>query len=159
MDRFVSEPLELPVLEEDEVEAFYRADLVFYGVDHSGPSFEAHVFLDQPEADEQTPRDLEHGYAGSFTVFGHDGCYGDVGHCDVRQGPPKDPFDIRPPHPLTPLTKTVIATEAVEQVSEPTFTVTVVPLVPGEERLERADVLVLDNVRLVTYSDYGLVAE
>jgi hypothetical protein len=159
MDRFVSSPLELEELEEDEVESFYRADLVFYGVDHSGPSFEAHIFLNQPDADENTPRDEEHGYAGSFTIFGHAGCFGDVGHCDVSQGPPKDPFDIRLPHPLTPQTKTVIATEAIQRLGGQAFTVTVVPLAATEEGLERQDVLQLDHVRLVTYSDYGLTAD
>jgi hypothetical protein len=66
---------------------------------------------------------------------------------------------VRPPHPLTPLTKTVIATEAVQRVSDPTFTVTVVPVVADEDGPTRADVLVLDHVRLVTYSDYGLEAD
>jgi len=150
MDHFVSEPIETPLREEGELD-FSRADLVFYGVDHSGPSFQAHVFLDRPNADENTPRELDEGYAGSFTIFGHDRCFGDVGHCDVSAGPPKDPFDIRPPHPLTPLTKTVIATEAVARLTGETFTVTLVPVVPGEEGFERADVLRLDHVRLLTY--------
>jgi hypothetical protein len=71
----------------------------------------------------------------------------------VREGPPKDPFDLRPPHPLTPLTKTVIATEAISRVSGDSFTVTVVPIVPSEEGLVRADVLRFDHLRVVTYLD------
>ena len=35
MTTITSEPLELPELE--DVEELSRADLVFYGVDHSGP--------------------------------------------------------------------------------------------------------------------------
>lgn len=54
----------------------------------------------------ETGRELAAGYVGSFSVFGHGGCYGDVGHCEVV--PRDDPFDVRPPHPLTPWTKTVI---------------------------------------------------
>lgn len=150
MDKFVSEPLEMPLREEGEVE-LSRADLVFYGIDHSGPSFQAHIFIDRPDADEQTARELEQGYVGSFTIFGHDGCFGDVGHCDVSKGPPKDPFDIRPPHPLTPLTKTVIATEAIKRVTDETFTLTVIPVVPTADGPERADVLQLEHVRLITY--------
>jgi hypothetical protein len=152
MDRFVSDPLELAPRDEDEVE-IARADLVFYEVDHSGPSFQAHVFIDRPDADERTPLELDEGYAGSFTIFGHDGCYGDVGHCDVREGPPKDLFDVRPPHPLTPLTKTVIATEAIKRVSGESFTVTVIPIVPDADVPERADVLRFDHIRVVTYLD------
>jgi hypothetical protein len=66
---YVSAPLPLPVqLEETD---FERADLVFYGVEHSGPSYEGRVFLDAPDADGNTPLDSASGYAGSFYVFGH----------------------------------------------------------------------------------------
>ena len=41
-------PLELPELE--DVDDLSRADLVFYGVDHSGPSYEARVFINNPAA-------------------------------------------------------------------------------------------------------------
>ena len=64
MRRFRSQPLDLAVDRED----ITRADLVFYGVDHSGPSYEARIFLDNPRASADTRRDIEKGYAGSFTV-------------------------------------------------------------------------------------------
>ena len=48
-----------------------RADLVFSGVDLAGPSFEARVFLNNPRAHEGTPKNPEHGYAGSFHVYGY----------------------------------------------------------------------------------------
>ena len=60
-----------------------RADLVFSGVDHSQTSYEVRVFLNNPTADASTPRTAEHGYAGRFVVFGHGGCFGDEGHCEV----------------------------------------------------------------------------
>ena len=107
MQRYVSESIDNPAAGDHP---FERADLVFYGVDHSGPSFEARVFLNDRGADASTDRD-DPSFAGSFTVFGHGGCAGDVGHCDVPTGP-RDPFDRRPPHALTPQTKTVIVTEA-----------------------------------------------
>src|SRR3712207_3767146 len=97
---------DLPVT---DPEAFTRADLVFYGVDHSGPSYEVRVFLNNAEATWQTPRTDEHGYGGRFTVFGHGGCYGDEGHCEVTDVG-SDPFDLRPPHPLLPHTKIVTVT-------------------------------------------------
>ena len=48
MQRYVSESIDNPAAGDHP---FDRADLVFYGVDHSGPSFEARVFLNQPDAD------------------------------------------------------------------------------------------------------------
>ena len=150
MRRWTSPPLDVP--ERAAGEPFTRADLVFYGVDHSGPSFEALVFLNNAQADVETPRAPENGYAGSFTIFGHGGCYGDAGHCDVVQRP-ADPFDVRPPHSLEPWTVTVIATEALGLVTTPELTVTIVPVVAGETDARGSDVLRLSHVRLATYLD------
>jgi hypothetical protein len=153
MSTITSDPLELPDLE--DVEELGRADLVFYGVDHSGPSYEARVFVNNPTADGTTERVLEHGYAGSFSVFGHNGCFGDEGHClpDQRE---RDEFDLRAPHPLRPLTMTVIATEAIRRafvepaVSE--LTVTVVVVVPDDGFPKAGGAPApFDYVRLLTY--------
>ncbi len=130
---------------------FQRADLVFYGVDHSGPSYEARVYLNNPDADLRTPRDAASHYAGSFTVFGHAGCAGDAGHCEVPTGP-RDPFDRRPPHPLTPQTKTVIVTDALRLLDDEQLQVTVVPVRPGREGAEVVDTLAFDRFSLLTYS-------
>jgi hypothetical protein len=146
---FKSKPIDNPARSGEP--EFERADLVFYGVDHSGPSFEARIFLNNPEADLSTPRDDVSRYAGSFTVFGHAGCAGDVGHCDVPTGP-RDPFDRRPPHALTPQTKTVIVTDALRKVSDDQLTITVVPVRPGPEGAEIVDSLVFDSFRLLTYA-------
>jgi hypothetical protein len=48
-----------------------RAEVVFAGVDQAGPSFEARVFLNNPDADESTAQTPETGYAGSFHVYGY----------------------------------------------------------------------------------------
>ncbi|MGF1470180.1 MAG: hypothetical protein ACFB50_00375 [Rubrobacteraceae bacterium] len=113
-----------------DISAFTRADLVFTGVDHSAMSYEVRVFLNNPEADENTLRSLEQGYGGRFVIFGHGGCYGDVGHCDIpteRRGP----HDLRLPHPLTPQTKIITVTEALNYVLwEGTGELTSVTLVP-----------------------------
>src|SRR5215469_18924189 len=79
---------------------FYRADIQFHGVDHSGATFEGRVFLNNPKATEKTEKTRANGYAGSFYVLGHGGCFGDVGHCDVPKT--RRPHDHRRPHPLTP---------------------------------------------------------
>ena len=140
VSRFVSAPLELP----DPEVAFSRADLVFYGIDHSGSSFEGQLSL----GDES---------AGSFFIFGHGGCFGDVGHCDVPSGP-QPAHDLRLAHPLTPDTKTVVITEALKRVRAKgggTFTVTVVAQVydPGPLPLGRdlKEPLLFDRLTLLTY--------
>ena len=127
-----------------------RADIVFYDVDHSGNSFVAHIYLDNPDADHRTEFAAANGYAGSFTIFGHGGCFGDEGHCDLdNEG--RSVFDRRPPHPLTGQTITVTVTDALKQVSGRSVTVTVVPVAVG--RRAPTDVLHTSRVRLLTYRD------
>ena len=77
---------------------FERADIVFEGVEQAGGSFEARVFLNNPEADASTPKTPEHGYAGSFHVYGY-------GRYPGEPGPPGSP--------TAPMTRYVTATDAV----------------------------------------------
>lgn len=153
MDRYVSDtPLPLP----PSVVAgqFDAAELIFYDVDHSGASFEALVFLNSPDADIGAPLDDSTGFAGSFYIFGHGGCVGEAGHCDVP-AKAKDPFDDRPLHALTPQTKVVDITEALQRTdrSGGSLHITVLPVVASAEKAQRADVLSFSAVRLVTYSE------
>ena len=152
---YQSEPLPLPTPEgEGELT---RADLKFFGIDHSGPSYQARVFLNNPDANADTPREDEAGYVGSFHIFGHGGCFGDAGHCNVPSEPAQ-PFDLRLPHPLTPAAKTVIITDAFRRLREAgtrEITVTVVPIVyetglPSGRAMQEP-VLKFDSVSLVTY--------
>ena len=129
-----------------------RADLEFIGVDHSGASFEARVFLNKPDADENTATTEANGYAGSFSIFGHGGCFGDVGHCDITHV--QDEFDPRPSHPLEPIKKVVIATDAIKRAAEQSaeISITVVPvLLSWTEQTNLDDVLHFDHINLVTY--------
>ena len=146
--RYTSEPLELPEVEAGEVSG---ADLVFYGVDHSGRSYVADVFVGPEAVESSAPATPEAGHAGSFAIFGHGGCFGGEGHCDVDERP-ADPFDIRAQHPLEGVTITVDVSEAVARLDGPTFVVTVIPVVPGSEELEEPegerDLLRIQNVRL-----------
>jgi tyrosinase len=131
---------------------FSRADIEFLNVDHSGSSYEGRVYLNNPEADETTERSAASGYAGSYFIFGHGGCLGDEGHCEVR---PRDAYDPRPGHPLSGARKVVIATEAVRRAaaSGDQLTVTVVPVIRsiGPRSGWDDDVLALEAVRIVTY--------
>lgn len=152
-ERFVSEPLELPDAAETD---FVRAELQFHGVDHSGLSYEARVFINQPDAGPETPLEAEGGYAGSFHIFGHGGCYGDVGHCDVALA--RAPTDLRLPHPLTPHAKIVIITDALARARAAGDTELVVTLVadlmdPEGLPLGRGpgEPLRFDSISLVTY--------
>jgi hypothetical protein len=151
MARYVTKkPLDLPpsnVSAEDR-----RADLIFYGVDHLGPSYIGRVFLGNEDADEKTPLDPALGYAGHFTVFGHNGCAGDEGHCDVPDTPP-DAFSRALPHPLTPLTLTVEISEALKRVKGRRVSVTVVPVEPAGRGPKLSEALHFESVRLVTYEN------
>src|SRR6266480_3079079 len=54
---------------------YVRADLEFIGVDHSGASYEGRVYLNNANADANTQPTEMNGYAGSFYIFGHGGCF------------------------------------------------------------------------------------
>jgi hypothetical protein len=132
--------------------AFYRADIEFHGVEHAEASYEARVYLNNLDADEKTDTTLAQGYAGAFHVFGHGGCFGDVGHCDIRD--PRRPYDPRPSHPLTPAVKVVIASDAIRKAlaAGDEVTVTVVPIVTGAtEQCDLENVLKFERLRIVTY--------
>jgi len=150
MERFDPDPLPLsPAIAAGE---FSAAQLVFYEVDHSGPSFEALVFLNAEKPGVETPLDREAGFAGSFVIFGHGGCVGDEGHCDVPEKS-KEPFDDRPLHALTPQTKTVDISERLRQVyaDGDGLRVSVLAIVPGDEMPELRDVLFFSAMRLLAF--------
>jgi tyrosinase len=145
VEHFTSKPVELPPAEH----AFKRADLIFYGLDHSGASFEGQVFLD-PRG---VGRDADSGhraYVGSFYVFGHGECVGDVGHCDIPAE--RDPFDLRPPHQLEPAVRILTVTDAVRQLNERTAEAAKVTVIARTTAKRSANVLAFEKVRLVTYA-------
>jgi tyrosinase len=151
MSNFVSNRIPRPNVND----AYSRADLVFYGVDHSGLSFEARIFLNNPKADTNTPKEPKHGHAGSFYIFGHGGCFGELGHCDVPTGSGLY-YDHRLTHQLQPQIKSVDITEALNVLPpSANFTVTVVPVLSDYGRLpveiKSEGPLKFDAVRLVTY--------
>ncbi|HEY1277280.1 MAG TPA: hypothetical protein VGF25_20400 [Thermoleophilaceae bacterium] len=120
-----------------------RAELVFTGVEQAGPSFEGRVFLNNPGADESTPRSPEQGYAGSFHVFGY-GTPEPPAVAEARAGGAR---------PAAPIEKRVRADEAavgaaLEGSDELLVTVVPVPADPGgpvpERPAERVE-LVLDR--------------
>ena len=138
---------------------FSRADLEFRGVDHSGPTLEARVYLNNTAADVTSGRAEGAGYAGSFYVFGHGGCFGELGHCDIPAGP-RGTYDYRLPHQLTPQFKTIVITDALQRLmrtsNDETFTVTVVAVVyenPISTVSNAANPLKFESVSLITRED------
>jgi hypothetical protein len=130
--------VDLPFPAEEGLTPFTRADVVITGVDHSGSSYEVRLFLNNQAATAETPRTAEQGYAGRFTVFGHGGCYGDEGHCEVP-APSADPTDLRSAQPLTPLDPYVNITGALRRVLADGGALQTVTLVPVSITPRRAD--------------------
>ena len=145
VERFTSDPIELP----PAGRAFDRADLMFYGLAHSGPSYEGQVFLDArgvgADADES-----HRAYVGSFFIFGHGRCFGDAGHCDIPTE--RDPFDLRPPHQLEPAVRILTVTGAVRALLDRGIDAAKITVNARTADRQTADVLAFDTVRLATYA-------
>jgi hypothetical protein len=145
VDRFTSAALELPSAEH----AFERADLIFYGLDHSGLSYEAQVFMAARGVGGAPDRE-HRAYVGSFFIFGHGGCFGDVGHCDVPAD--RDPFDLRPAHQLEPAVRIVTVTEPLQAMLRQKLEKVKVTVVAHTEGRSSNDVLSFRTIRLATYA-------
>ena len=66
-----------------------RAELVVNGIEHGDTSYEVRVFFNTPDADGDTPRTSEAGYAGHISVSGHGHHTGD----DPNR--PRLPIDVK----------------------------------------------------------------
>ena len=131
----------------------YRADVELHGVNHSGMSYEGRVFLNNTSANQETPKTFDNGYAGSFFIFGHGGkCFGDVGHCVVRNH--RRHFDHRRSHPLTPIYTRVIVTEVLEEIAKNSkeITISIVPVVTNTKKSYDESVLKFKKLTLVSYN-------
>lgn len=112
-----------------------RADLVFAGVEQAGPSFEARVFLNNPDADENTPLTWQMGYAGSFHIYG----YGEPAPPAIVEAKSRQ---AEGGAPVAPIEKRLHADEAavraaLEGSDELRVTVVPVPADPGAVAPER----------------------
>ena len=144
MQIWTSAPLPVP---QHPDAPYQRADLEFHDVLHDGPSYHALVYFNNAAANAETGREVPE-FAGSFSLFAHGQCWGDLGHCDIP-AEPLHRFDRRRPHPLTPIALTLEVTDALRAVTEPEVTVTVVCLpVVGADR---EDPLRFGRLVLVTY--------
>ena len=135
---------------------FSRADIEIHNVDHSGRSYEGRIFLNNPNANLKTELTLIYGYVGSYYIFGHGGCFGDMGHCDIpAEG--RRMFDYRPSHHLRPQYKRIIITNALKELGKDVnkFTITIVPVLYGstpiadDSHLE--NLIKFDKIGIITY--------
>lgn len=130
---------------------FYRAVIEFYGIDVSGPSYEGRVFLNNPKANENTSLNEANGYVGSYHIFGHDGCWGDKGHCEIA---PRRTYDSRIQSSLAPAYKYVNATKMTKKLiwSKSNATITIIPIVGRGQRMSDAkDVVHISRIRINCY--------
>jgi hypothetical protein len=141
--RFVSAPISLNVAGKA---GFDRADIEIHGIDQSGASFEGRVFLNNPEATLATPLSPEHGYAGSFHVFGYGVWPADIGKDQAEQAASAEVI-------RAPISKTVIATEAVRRAAAhgSTARVTIVPVYPGHPPRDASDAFKLEDVTIIVH--------
>jgi hypothetical protein len=146
VDRFHTKALELPDAEQD----FRRADLHFYDVEHAGPTFEARIFLGAKRGIDSSAGAEDPAYAGSFFVFGHGDCYGEVGHCDVPTE--RDAYDLRLPHHLEPSLQIVSVTEAVERLVAAGRESAALDVFVRDARGEPLKALSFSTARLLTYA-------
>jgi hypothetical protein len=143
-------PMTIPLatLENDAA----RIDLEFVGVDHGTVSYEARVFANNADADENTEPTEANGYLGSYFVFGHGGCIGDKGHCTVPRE--RRPFDLRREHPLTPRNFYIPVTHGLraicQQSEKVSLTVVAVPT-PAPDCVEEESPLKFEMLNVVTY--------
>jgi hypothetical protein len=131
---------------------YRRADVELHRVDLAVPSYEGRVFLNRADADRDTPLDPEHGYLGSFFVFGKVECWGeDEEHC---ADPSARPFDRRRPPNRYAKIRVRIPDGVLERLvtrAEGDLSLHVVAVVAGGEEPE-VDVLRFDRLAIVTYA-------
>lgn len=131
---------------------YRRADVELHRVDLAVPSYEGRIFVDRPEADRETPLDTEHGYLGSFFVFGKRDCWGeDEEHCAE---PTTRPFDHRRPPNRYAKIRVRIRDGALQELAtraDGELTLHVVAAVTGDET-PAGDILRFDRLSIVTYA-------
>jgi tyrosinase len=150
VDRIVTKRVDLDVVVRSD--DFRRADLEIGGINHTGTSYEGRVFIDNPDADEQTPTD-DPSYAGSFHVFGHGGCFGAEGHCEAPDQ--RRRFDRRPLARSIRMKKRLKVTDALHRAAarggQIQFTIVGIPVRGSSPGSEPEGILDIKRMSVVTY--------
>ena len=145
--KFKSAPAEL---HHEVVSTHARAEVRLHKVQKSVDSHYIRVFLNSPDADENTPIVDNDNYVGYIARFGHGDCVGGPGHCAVpSEGSRK--FDMRARHHNTPTNHALNATKAVQKLiakGEKDIHVNVVALGPDGRMAQGSSRLLMDGVSL-----------
>ena len=133
---------------------FYRADIEIHNVHHAGQSYEGRIFLNNRNANQNTPMDEKNNYAGSYHIFGHGGCFGDIGHCDYKSE--RRRYDRRTSSDVRPQYKHIIVTNLLKKIGKKTnkFTITIVPVLYGKSKSQsvpQTDIIKFDKIGIITY--------
>jgi hypothetical protein len=144
VERFHAKRLELP----DPGHRICRVDLVLYGIDPGGESYEGRIFIGRKPPAGAGP---DHpSYAGSFYVFGHGECWGEEGHCDVPTE--RDEFDLRLPHHLEPHLAIVTVTDHIRELIDAGDTEAAVTVAAHTADGTAVKALAFTKLRLLTYA-------
>ena len=132
--KYTSPPIEVRLPADVPVS---RADIEFEGVEHGGLSYEARVFLNNPDAGPETPPTADNGYAGSFHVYGF----------GIQMARPGETLGGAA---VVPTQRSITATDAVRRLlgSTSKAVVTVVPVLPEHVAQTAGDVLKIRNVAI-----------
>jgi tyrosinase len=141
--RFVSKPIKIGA----KVKEFTKAEVRLHWVPQLVRSCFIRVFLNQPGADASTPITNNSHYAGYIAVFGHGGCYGGPGHCDLPPPRARD-FDVRPRNHNTPRNHRIDVTAAARELLRKSDSLQITLLVIGVDYREDNDLLKLEGVSL-----------
>ena len=122
------------------------------GIRDTGSSYEARIYLNNPDADAETGRD-DSSYVGSFHVFAHGGCFGAEGHCDVPDQ--RRLFDFRPLPRTIRMKKRVRVTDALRGAAvaggQLQFTIVGIPIRGSATDAEPEGILDIKRMSVVTY--------
>ena len=141
--RFVSRPIEIP---EAARKSFRQVEVRLHRVPQLLRSCFIRVFLNLPDANASTPLDDPH-YAGYLAIFGHGGCIGGPGHCELPPARARQ-YDVRPRHHNTPRNHRVLVTEAARRMLEKSSSLQITLVVIGADYREENELLRVDGVSL-----------
>lgn len=139
-------PLAVPIAF-DQVK---RIDLEFVNVRRDAGSFTAFVFLNAKDLDPKAGRDHDR-FAGSFSIFAAEECWGGEGHCDWKREP-VSAFDRRPPHHLTPINVSMDVTETALRLGDPKRLSITVHAARTDDPKAKEGVLRFDELTVMAYS-------
>lgn len=131
---------------------FSRADLEVGGIKHTGSSYDAWIYFNREDANQGTGTE-DPGFVGSFSVFGHGGCFGAEGHCDAPDE--RRRFDRRPLSRAIRMKKRVTLTDALRAAradgGQLQITIVGTPVAGSSPAAEPEGILDVKRVSVVVY--------